>query len=150
MVPSTPRWHGPAFFVRENGKLLATPMLTVLVLVELTDLMFAVDSIPAIFAVTRDPFIVLTSNVFAILGLRSLTFCLSGLLDRLAYLRPALAVVLLFIAVKMAIAEWFHIPIGVSLAVVAGVLGTGVVVSLLRAPKRPAESEAAPEDVRSA
>ena len=135
MVPSTPQWRGPAFFVRENGKLLATPMLTVLVLVELTDLMFAVDSIPAIFAVTRDPFIVLTSNVFAILGLRSLTFCLSGLLDRLAYLRPALAVVLLFIATKMAIAEWVHIPIGISLAVVAGVLGAGVVISLLRAPK---------------
>ena len=157
MVPSTPQWRGPAFFVRENGRLLATPMMTVLVLVELTDLMFAVDSIPAIFAVTRDPFIVLTSNVFAILGLRSLTFCLSGLLDRLAYLRPALAVVLLFIAVKMAIAEWFHIPIGASLAVVAGVLGTGVAVSLLRAPKHAAPAPGvtpspteSPEDVRSA
>ena len=149
VVPSTSQWRGPAFFVRENGRLLATPMFSVLVLVELTDLMFAVDSIPAIFAVTQDPFIGLTSNVFAILGLRSLTFCLSGLLDKLAYLRPALAVVLLFIAVKMALTDWFHIPIGVSLGVVAGVLGVGVALSLLRAPKRPAAPESA-EKVRSA
>ncbi len=149
VVPSTPQWRGPAFFVRENGRWLATPMFSVLVLVELTDLVFALDSIPAIFAVTRDPFIVMTSNVFAILGLRSLTFCLSGMLDKLVYLRPALAVVLLFIAVKMTLTEWYKIPIGISLAVVAGVLGVGVALSLLRAPKRPAEPESS-EDVRSA
>jgi len=149
VVPSTSQWRGPAFFVRDNGRWLATPMFTVLVLVELTDLMFAVDSIPAIFAITHDPFIILTSNVFAILGLRSLTFCLSGLLDKLAYLRHALAVVLLFIAVKMAIMEWYKIPIGISLGVVAGVLGVGVALSLLRAPKRPAEPETT-ETARSA
>ena len=136
LVPSTPKWHGAAFWVRENGKRLATPMLTVLVLVEITDLVFALDSIPAIFAITRDPFIVLTSNVFAMLGLRALTFCLSGLLDRLVYLRPALAYVLMFVALKMGLAEWYKLPIAVSLGVVAGILAVGIGLSLLRAPKR--------------
>ena len=135
IVPSTPKWHGPAFWIRENGRWLATPMLTVLVLIEITDLVFAIDSIPAIFAITRDPFIVLTSNVFAILGLRALTFCLSGLLDRLVYLRPALAYVLMFVAIKMGVAEWYKLPIVVSLGIVAGILGVGVVLSLVRAPK---------------
>lgn len=135
IVPSTPKWHGPAFWIRENGRWLATPMLTVLVLIEITDLVFAIDSIPAIFAITRDPFIVLTSNVFAILGLRALTFCLSGLLDRLVYLRPALAYVLMFVAIKMGVAEWYKLPIAVSLGIVAGILGVGVVLSLVRAPK---------------
>jgi len=136
LVPSTPKWHGAAFWVRENGRRLATPMLTVLVLVEITDLVFALDSIPAIFAITRDPFIVLTSNVFAMLGLRALTFCLSGLLDRLVYLRPALAYVLMFVALKMGLAEWYKLPIALSLGVVAGILAIGVGLSLLRAPKR--------------
>lgn len=135
VIPSTPRWHGPAFWIREGGRLLATPMLTVLVLVEITDVVFALDSIPAVFAITRDPFIVLSSNVFAILGLRSLTFCLSGLMERLVYLRAALAWVLMFVAVKMGIAEWYKISIGVSLGIVALILGLGVAISLLRAPK---------------
>lgn len=138
-VPSTPQWHGPAFWVVENGRRLATPMLTVLVLIELTDVVFALDSIPAIFAITRDPFLVLTSNVFAILGLRALTFCLSGLLDRLVYLKPALAFVLMFVALKMAVAEWYKLPIALSLGVVAAILGAGVALSLLRAPKRAPE-----------
>ena len=136
LVPSTPKWHGAAFWIRENGRRLATPMLTVLVLVEITDLVFALDSIPAIFAITRDPFIVLTSNVFAMLGLRALTFCLSGLLDRLVYLRPALAYVLMFVALKMGLAEWYKLPIAVSLGVVAGILAIGIGLSLVRAPKR--------------
>jgi tellurite resistance protein TerC len=135
-VPSTPKWHGPAFWVVENGRRLATPMLTVLVLIELTDVVFALDSIPAIFAITRDPFLVLTSNVFAILGLRALTFCLSGLLDRLVYLKPALAFVLMFVAIKMGLAEWYKLPIALSLGVVAAILGAGVALSLLRAPQR--------------
>ncbi len=135
LVPSTPRWHGAAFWVRENGRRLATPMLSVLVLVELSDLLFALDSIPAILAITRDPFIVITSNAFALLGLRSLTFCLSGLLEKLAYLRPALAWVLMFVAIKMGIADWYHLSIGVSLAVVAGILAVGVGLSLLLAPR---------------
>lgn len=140
VVPSTPAWHGGAFWVREGGRWLATPMLSVLVLIELTDLVFALDSIPAIFAITRDPFLVLTSNVFAMLGLRALTFCLSGLLERLAYLRPALAYVLMFVALKMAVAEWYKLPIGISLGVVAGILAVGIGLSLLRAPKRTEEA----------
>ncbi len=136
LIPSTPKWHGPAFWVREGGRWLATPMITVLVLIEITDLVFALDSIPAIFAITRDPFIVLTSNVFAMLGLRALTFCLSGLLERLVYLRPALAYVLMFVAVKMGVAEWYKLPIALSLAIVAAILTVGVVLSLVRSPKR--------------
>jgi tellurite resistance protein TerC len=132
LVPSTPRWHGPAFVVREGGRRLATPMLTVLVLIELTDVVFALDSIPAVFAITRDPFIVLTSNVFAILGLRALTFCLAGLLERLVWLKPALAVVLMFVGAKMALADVVHLPIGVSLGIVAAILGAGIALSLLR------------------
>jgi predicted tellurium resistance membrane protein TerC len=96
---------------------------------------FALDSIPAIFAVTRDPFIVLTSNVFAMLGLRALTFCLSGLLERLTYLRPALAWVLLFVAAKMAAEDWIHVPIGLSLGIVGAILAIGIALSLLRAPR---------------
>lgn len=135
-VPSTSQWHGPAFWIREGGRWVATPMLTVLVLVEITDLVFAVDSIPAVFAITRDPFIVLTSNVFAILGLRALTFCLSGLLERLVYLRPALAFVLMFVAAKMAVSGFYKMPIALSLGIVAGILAVGIGLSLLRAPKR--------------
>jgi tellurite resistance protein TerC len=135
IVPSTSNWHGPAFWVRENGRRLATPLLTVLVLVELSDLVFALDSIPAIFAITRDPFIVLTSNAFAMLGLRALTFCLSGLLDRLTYLRPALAWVLLFVAMKMAAEDWIHLPIGLSLGIVGAILAIGIGLSILRAPR---------------
>lgn len=143
VVPTTPHWHGGAFWVREAGRWLATPMMTVLVLIELTDLVFAIDSIPAIFAITRDPFLVLTSNVFAMLGLRALTFCLSGLLERLTYLRPALAWVLMFVAVKMAVAQWYKLPVGLSLGVVAGILAVGIGLSLLRAPKREAAPAAA-------
>ena len=147
VVPSTPHWRGPAFWVRENGRWLATPMLTVLVLIEITDLVFAVDSIPAIFAITRDPFIVLTSNVFAILGLRALTFCLAGLLEKLTYLKPALAFVLMFVAIKMGLSDFYKMPVAVSLGVVAGILGAGVALSLLRAPRRestPALAEGGP------
>lgn len=145
-VPSTPQWHGPAFWIRENGKRLATPLLTVLVLVELSDLVFALDSIPAIFAITRDPFIVLTSNVFAMLGLRALTFCLSGLLERLVYLKPSLAFVLLFVAVKMGIEDWYHMPIGLSLGIVGAILAIGIVLSLMRPPRpTPAPAAGKPE-----
>ncbi len=149
VVPSTPKWHGPAFWIRDHGRWLATPMLTVLVLIEITDLVFAIDSIPAIFAITRDPFIVLTSNVFAILGLRALTFCLSGLLERLVYLRPALAYVLMFVALKMGLAHWYKLPIALSLGIVAGILAVGVIVSLVRAPKRSAEPTAPPATIGS-
>ncbi len=131
-IPSTPNLSAGRFFVREGGRLLATPLLLALVAVELTDVVFAVDSIPAIFAVTNDPFIVFTSNVFAMLGLRSLYFLLAGLLDRFAHLKTGLAAVLVFVGVKMGVAEWVKIPPAVSLAVILCMLGAAVGYSLVR------------------
>lgn len=110
------------FFVRKNGLLFATPLFLVLILVEISDVIFAVDSIPAIFAVTTDPFIVLTSNLFAILGLRAMYFLLSGVAERFSMLKYGLSVILVFIGVKMLIVDFYHIPIGVSLGVVFGIL----------------------------
>ncbi|EFA6622885.1 TerC family membrane protein Alx [Escherichia albertii] len=110
------------FFVRKNGLLYATPLMLVLILVELSDVIFAVDSIPAIFAVTTDPFIVLTSNLFAILGLRAMYFLLAGVAERFSMLKYGLAVILVFIGIKMLIVDFYHIPIAVSLGVVFGVL----------------------------
>lgn len=130
--PITDRYHGERFFVRQAGKLWATPLVLVLVVVESTDLVFAVDSIPAIFAVTSDPFLVYTSNVFAILGLRSLYFLLAGALDKFYYLKTALAFILSFVGVKMLISEWVKIPIALSLAVILGLLLAAVVASLIR------------------
>jgi TerC family integral membrane protein len=124
------------FFVRENGKRFATPLFLVLLVVEITDVTFAVDSIPAIFGITRDPFIVFTSNVFAILGLRALYFLLAGVLDKFAYLKFALALVLIFIGGKMIAEPWLHISVGVSLGVVMGMLATAVIASLLVKPKK--------------
>ena len=139
-MPVTKEYHGQSFFVRENGILMATPLLIVLLIVESTDLIFAVDSIPAIFAVTKDPFIVFTSNVFAILGLRSLYFLLAGVIDKFFYLRHALSVILTFVGVKMLTPEIAHllgyeysIPILVSLGVIVSVLGIAVIASLIRA-----------------
>jgi tellurite resistance protein TerC len=117
---------------------LATPLLAVLVAVEATDILFAVDSIPAIFAVTRDPFIVYTSNIFAILGLRALFFLLAGMMGRFHLLRPALAAVLAFIGVKMLVSDLVHVPAAVSLAVVLALLAAGVVASLRKPDPRPA------------
>ncbi|HEX8453514.1 MAG TPA: TerC family protein [Longimicrobium sp.] len=132
--PVSPVYHGQSFFVREEvgGRMrhVATPLFVVLVLVETTDLIFAVDSIPAIFAVTRDPFLVFTSNVFAILCLRSLYFLLAGVIDKFHLLKLGLSIVLVFIGAKMLLSGYYHIPIGVSLGVVAGVLGLSVVGSL--------------------
>ena len=119
------------FFVRKNGLLYATPLMLVLILVELSDVIFAVDSIPAIFAVTTDPFIVLTSNIFAILGLRAMYFLLADIADRFIFLHYGLAFVLSFIGIKMLIMKWVHIPVGASLAVVFGALGVSIMISLL-------------------
>lgn len=130
--PVTEGYEGQKFFVRRNGVLLATPLLLVLVLIESTDLVFAVDSIPAIFAVTEDPFIVFTSNVFAILGLRALYFVLSGYLSGLAYLKPALAGVLVFVGTKMIIADIYKIPSLVSLAVIATILFIAIAGSFIK------------------
>lgn len=135
VLPLTKRVDGPHFFVHEGGRLLATPLFLVLVLVEATDLMFAVDSIPAIFSITRDPFLVYTSNIFAVLGLRSLYFLLAHVVQKFHLLRFGLAAILVFIGLKMLGERWVHVPIGVSLAVVAGVLAASVVGSLLFPPK---------------
>jgi tellurite resistance protein TerC len=133
IFPITETYEGEHFFIRRAGRLMATPLLLVLVMVESTDLVFAVDSIPAIFAVTSDPFLVYTSNVFAILGLRSLYFLLAGALDKFYYLKTALAVILGFVGVKMLIVEFVKIPISISLLVIAGLLAIAIVASVVRA-----------------
>lgn len=130
-IPVTAQYHGQSFFVRREGRIWATPLLLVLVVVETTDLVFALDSIPAIFAVTRDPFIVYTSNVFAILGLRALYFLLAGVMEMFRFLQIGLALVLTFIGCKMLVSEFWKIPIGLSLGVVAAILAASVLVSLL-------------------
>jgi tellurite resistance protein TerC len=130
-LPFTNQYDGQKFFTLENGKRLATPLFLVLILVEFTDLIFAVDSIPAIFAVTTDPFIVYTSNVFAILGLRSLFFLIANVVDRFYLLKYGLAVILSFVGVKMVIADLYKIPILISLAVVIAVLALAIILSLL-------------------
>ncbi len=118
------------FFTRRNGVLFATPLLLVLILVELSDVIFAVDSIPAIFAVTTDPFLVLTSNLFAILGLRAMYFLLAGVAERFSMLKYGLSVILVFIGFKMLIMDLYHIPISVSLSVVAGILVLTLVINV--------------------
>lgn len=130
IFPVTQSYEGAAFFVRHQGRILATPLLLVLLLVETTDVLFAVDSIPAIFAVTLDPFIVYTSNVFAILGLRALYFVLAGAIRKFRYLRPGLAVVLMFVGVKMLVAHRYPVPILVSLGVICGILAVAILASL--------------------
>ena len=132
LVPSVPDYHGSRFTVRRGGRTFVTPLLLVLVLIEVTDLVFAIDSIPAIFAVTSDPFIVYTSNIFAILGLRAMFFLLAGAMNRFAYLKVGLAFVLMFVGTKMVLIDLYKLPIGLSLAVIAGILGAAVIFSLLR------------------
>jgi len=129
----TPDFRGDRFLVKDQGKWMATPLLLVLLLIEGADVVFAVDSIPAIFAVTEDPFIVYTSNVFAILGLRSLYFVLAGAVEKFYYLKPALAVVLTFVGAKMLLIDLVKIPILLSLAVILGVLLLAILASLQRA-----------------
>ncbi len=132
--PVTSDFEGQKFFTRVDGARAITPLFLVLLVVESSDVMFAVDSIPAIFAITTDPFIVFTSNVFAILGLRALYFALASILDRFRYLKVSLMLVLVYVGVKMILSGHYHIPTGISLAVIAGVLTTGIVSSLLFAP----------------
>jgi len=131
----TKEYRGERFFLRENGQLFATPLFLVLLIVEITDVTFAVDSIPAVFGITRDTFIVYTSNVFAILGLRALYFLLAGVLDKLDYLKVGLALVLVFVGAKMIVEPWLHISVGVSLAIVLGMLMVAVLASLFRKKK---------------
>jgi tellurite resistance protein TerC len=136
VIPLASGYEQDTFFVRRGGRWLATPLALVLVTVETTDVVFAVDSIPAIFAISRDPFIVYTSNVCAILGLRSMYFLLAAVMGRFVYLGAGLGIVLMFVGVKMLISGYYHVPIGWSLLIVAGVLGAAVALSLL-APPRP-------------
>ena len=138
--PSTPRFDGQKLFTIENGKRLATPLFITLIFIEMTDVVFALDSIPAIFGITNDPFIVLTSNVFAVLGLRALYFTLAGAMNRLHLLHYGLAVVLGFVGVKMIVELWhFEIPIWLSLLVIIGVLGITTVLSLMIPPEEEPE-----------
>lgn len=137
LVPAVEGYRGARFFVKESGRLYATPLFMVLVVVEATDLIFAVDSIPAIFAVTTDEFIVYTSNIFAILGLRALYFALAGMLGRFHYLKVGLALVLGFVGAKMLVAGYYKIPIGLSLMAIITLLAGSVVASLLRPVTKP-------------
>ena len=135
-VRMTRVFSGERFFVREQGRLFATPLFLVLLVVEVTDVTFALDSIPAVFGITRDPFIVYTSNVFAILGLRTLYFLLAGVLDRLTYIKYGLAAVLAFVGAKMLAERWIHVSVIGSLGIVAGILAAATIASLLAKPKQ--------------
>ena len=144
--PVTSDFHGARFFVLEAGRRVATPLALALVIVETTDLLFAVDSIPAVFAVTLDPFIVFTSNVFAILGLRSLYFALAAVLDRFRYLKISLVFILAFVGVKMILSHHHPISPLISLALIVGILLVGVLASLLANRINPTQIAASPED----
>jgi tellurite resistance protein TerC len=139
-VRITKEYVGTHFFVRQDGLLYATPLLMVLVVIEATDVVFAVDSIPAVFGVTSDVFIVYTSNIFAVLGLRALCFLVASVVSRLKYLRPALAMVLAFVGAKMLLADRFRIPNWISLVIIGGLIGGAAVVSLLASRKDDAAS----------
>lgn len=128
--PMTPDYRGEAFVVKEAGKWIATPLLAVLIVIETTDVVFAIDSIPAIFAITQDTFIVFTSNAFAILGLRALYFVFAGAMGRFVYLKIGLAVILVFVGIKMLISDLYHMPIGLSLGFIALALTVSIVASL--------------------
>lgn len=136
LVPVTENFERDKFFIRRAATWMATPLFLVLLIIESTDLVFAVDSIPAIFAVTRDPFIVYTSNVFAILGLRALYFLLADVMGKFEYLKLGLSAVLTFVGVKMVIADLYKIPVGLSLVVVAGILAASIIISLRKARRQ--------------
>ena len=131
VIPVTDGFEGQSFFTRRNGKLWATPLFAALVVIETSDIMFAIDSVPAILAITTDTFIVFTSNAFAIMGLRSLYFLLAGLIDRFEYLKYGLAALLAFAGVKMLISDVIHIDVWISLGIIIAILGLSIVISLL-------------------
>ncbi|HET7711458.1 MAG TPA: TerC family protein [Thermoanaerobaculia bacterium] len=131
LMPAVPEYHGKSFTIVKDGRRHATPLLLVLVAIEATDVVFAVDSIPAIFAITTDPFIVYTSNIFAILGLRAMYFLLAGVIDKFHFLNIGLALVLMFVGVKMVIVDWYKVPIGVSLVTIASVLALSILASMI-------------------
>jgi tellurite resistance protein TerC len=139
VLPFSKSYDGDRFFTRTRTRKLATPLLLVLLVVEWTDLVFAIDSIPAIFAVTSDPFIVYSSNVFAILGLRALFFLLAGMLDKFEYLKAGVAIILVFVGLKMALSGLVHLPITLSLGVIAGTLALAIALSIWKANRTEAE-----------
>jgi len=136
-LPFTDRFHGSHFFIKVKSSYVATPLFLALLMVESSDVMFAVDSIPAVFAVTREPFIVFTSNIFAILGLRSMYFVLAGYMERFRYLKHALVFVLAFVGVKMILSNHLHIPVGTSMALILGILLVGILASIFGSGKDP-------------
>jgi tellurite resistance protein TerC len=131
VIPLTTEYHGKHFFISERGRRVATPLLLVLILVEFTDLIFAIDSIPAIFGVTTDPFIVFTSNIFAVMGLRSLYFLLAAVVDRFHLLKYGLAIILSFVGFKMLTEKFISIDIALSLAIILSVLALSIVASMV-------------------
>ena len=136
ILPVSNYYDGTKFFTRQrSGAVLATPLLLVLLIVEWSDLVFAIDSIPAIFAITRDPFLVYSSNIFAILGLRALFFVLAGMMDKFAYLKPGVAIILIFVGIKMTLSHWVHVPTLASLAVIVVTLAGAVLLSLRRSAR---------------
>ncbi len=136
ILPFTNAYDGARFFLRTSaGRVLATPLLLVLLVVEWSDLVFAIDSIPAIFAITRDPFLVYSSNVFAILGLRALFFVLAGMMDKFVYLKPGVALILVFVGLKMTASPWVHVPILASLGIIVVMLAAAVGLSLRRSAR---------------
>jgi tellurite resistance protein TerC len=136
VLPIDKAYDGTRFFTRTaDGRLLATPLLLVVLVVEWSDLVFAIDSIPAIFAITRDPFLVYSSNIFAILGLRAMFFVLAGMLDKFVYLRPGVAFILVFVGFKMALSAWIHIPTALSLAVIVLTLASAMGLSIYRSSR---------------
>src|SRR3989338_413229 len=136
MFPMTKRSHGPIFFLRRRGTWIATPLVLVLAVIESTDVVFAVDSVPAVLAITTDPFIVFTSNIFAILGLRSLYFVLAGVLPLFYYLRYGISIILCFVGVKMLISKVYEIPITVSLGIIFGIIASSILLSIIHRDKR--------------
>jgi len=145
LIPSTKNFDKDHFFTVENGRRLATPLFMALLLVEFTDVIFALDSIPAIFAITQDPFLVFTSNIFAILGLRSMFFVLAGMVEKFSYLKIGLSAVLVFVGAKMTLVDVVKVPAFVSLGIIALLIGGSVVASLLKARK----DEAASKDAKA-
>jgi tellurite resistance protein TerC len=148
VMPISGQFHGTRFFVKQEGVRMATPFFVTLLVLASTDLVFAVDSIPAIFAITHDPFIVYTSNAFAILGMRALFFALVGVIQYFVYLRQGLVAILLFVGTKMLISEWYKVPVPVSLGVVLGVLLIAILASLLLPRRTRHAEEAAPAGER--
>jgi tellurite resistance protein TerC len=132
LLPSTSEFHGGRFTVVQAGRRLATPLLGALVAMEAADLVFSLDSIPAVYAVTSDPFIVFTSNIFAMLGLRSLYFVLAGVIERFAYLKVGLSCILIFVGLKMLASDLYHVPTLASLGIIVGILAVSMVASLVR------------------